>query len=92
MSQDNDDYKDAEEFREGIHKEVLERARKLYPRIEKVIDPNPVDAYLLNVWDYPGKWYVYVGIPDNYRSRDALIEALVKETVDYYRKTRWFIF
>ena len=89
MSQNNGDkdYKDAEEFREKIHKEVLEKARKLYPGVTKVIDRNPVEAYLLNVWDYPGAWYVYVGVPDGYHGRDALIDALVKDTIDYYRKT-----
>ena len=58
------DLEDAAEFREGIHKVALQKVREIIPEADTVIDRNPVETYFQNVWDYPGKWYLYVAIPE----------------------------
>lgn len=80
------DLEQAAEFRAGIHKEALAKARKIRPDIESVIDRNPVDAYFCNVWEYPGKWYLYVSIPEGFSSRDALVDSIVRDTLELYRR------
>ncbi len=71
----------AAEFREGVHREALERVRKLHPEIEDVVDRWPVEAYFQQHWDYPGKWYTVVAIPAECKSRKALVDAIVSDTL-----------
>jgi hypothetical protein len=71
----------AAEFREGVHAEALARIRKLHPEIEDVVDRWPVEAYFQRHWDYPGKWYAIVAIPEECKSREALVDAIVSDTL-----------
>ncbi len=71
----------AAEFREGVHAEALARIRKLHPEIESVVDRWPVEAYFRQHWDYPGKWYTIVAIPAECKSREALVNAIVGDTL-----------
>ncbi|MBE7003945.1 MAG: hypothetical protein E7425_06630 [Ruminococcaceae bacterium] len=75
------DLKYAAEFREGVHAEALARIQKLHPEIESVIDRWPVEAYFQEHWDYPGKWYTVVAIPAECKSREALVDAIVSDTL-----------
>ncbi len=80
--------RDAEEFRRGIHKEALGKARTIEPDIDHVIDIHPVEDYFCQVWEYPGAWYTYVSIPEGFRSRDAYVDSIVRATVEHYRSSR----
>ena len=71
----------AAEFREGIHREALAIVRKTRPDVAEVIDRHPVEDYFQEHWDYPGKWYTMVSIPYGYGSRQALIDAIVRDTL-----------
>ncbi len=71
----------AAELRELIHQKVLEKARIINPLIHTVVDPYPLESYFQWVWDYPGAWYIMVAIPEGFKSRDAFINFLVKETL-----------
>ena len=75
------DLKYAAEFRDWIHREVLDKARKIDPGIETVIDPYPVESYFQWSWEYPGAWYLVVAIPEGFRSRDAFVKTLVEKTL-----------
>lgn len=75
------DLEEAAEFRAGIHEKVLEIVRMTNPEIESVTDPYSVDDYFQWNWEYPGAWYLYVAIPEGFKSRKAFIEFLVKETL-----------
>ena len=81
------DLKKAAEFREEIHSEALARVRAFYPCADSVADKYPADSYFQEVWDYPGKWYTVVGTPPGAGSRKDLVEAVVRETLEYYRNT-----
>ena len=80
------DLKHAAEFRDWVHEEVLKKAREVYPDINGVVDPYPVEAYFQQMWDYPGAWYTIVAVPEGYKSRKALVDTLVKMTIAYYEK------
>ncbi len=80
------DLKYAEELRDAIHREALERVRSAYPSADCVIDHHPVDEYFQEVWEYPGRWYTVVAIPEGFGSRKALIESIVRETLEHYRR------
>ena len=80
------DLRDAAEFRKGIHREALGIARLRCPGIAAVTDRHPAEDYFRLVWDYPGAWYLYVSIPEGYRSRDELIGEIVRDTVAEYRR------
>lgn len=81
------DLKYAAELREELHREALARVRAFYPDADRVVDPYPVEAYFREVWDYPGKWYTVAGIPSGAGSRKELMEAIVRETLEAFRKT-----
>lgn len=72
------DILDATRFREAIHREALEKLRRFNPNADCVKDPYPAEAYLSQKWDYPGAWYTVVTIPDGFRSRDELVDRLVR--------------
>ena len=76
------DLKYAAEFRDGVHKEALERVRRLYPDARSVVDRYAVEDYFQEHWDYPGKWYTIVAIPGKAGSRAALIDTIVRDTLD----------
>ena len=82
------DYADAEAFRAVIHREALKKAQAREPDVTAVVDPNPIEAYFLCVWDYPGAWYPYVGVPERYKSRDELIADIVRNTLAQHKKHR----
>ena len=82
------DVADAEKFRAEIHEEALQTAKKYVPGLTEVFDRNPVDSYILPYWDYPGAWYIRVGVPEKYKSRDALVSDIVKTTLEHYGKRR----
>ena len=71
----------AQEFREGIHREALAIVRRTRPHITEVVDRHPVEDYFEEHWDYPGRWYTMVSIPRGYRSRAALVDAIVRDTL-----------
>ena len=71
----------AAELRELIHQKVLEKVRMINPSIDTVVDPYPVESYFQWVWEYPGACYIVVAIPEGFKSRDAFINYLVKETL-----------
>ena len=75
------DLKFAAEFREEIHREALAIVRKTRPNVTEVIDRHPVEDYFQEHWDYPGKWYTIVAIPYGYRSREALVDQIVRDTL-----------
>ena len=75
----------ANEFRDIIHAEALEIVRKTYPKADKVFDRYPVEAYFEDVWEYPGKWYYYVSVPQGAGGRESLIRTIVHDTKEYYR-------
>ena len=75
------DLKYASEFREEIHKEALAIVRKTRPEVTEVVDRHPVEDYFQENWDYPGKWYTLVAVPYGYRSRKALVDAIVRDTL-----------
>ena len=76
------DLKYAAELRELVHQKALEKARMIYPAIDRVFDPYQLESYIQWVWDYPGAWYVVVAIPEGFKSRDAFIDFLVKKTLE----------
>ena len=78
----------ASQLREEIHREALEIARQKYPAIQEVFDSHPVEDYFQKHWDYPGQWYTVVAIPYGYKSRDAFVKELAKNTVANYLKNR----
>ena len=75
------DLKNAAEFREGIHREALAIVRKALPHVTEVVDRHPVEDYFQKHWDYPGKWYTIVSIPYGCKSRRALVDELVRDTL-----------
>ena len=81
------DLKYATEFRDEIHNEALAKVRAVYPCADRVVDRYPVESYFQEVWDYPGKWYTVVATPEGTGGRKALVEIIVRETLDYYRST-----
>ena len=79
------DLKFAGEFRDNIHEEALEIIRKTYPKADKVFDRYPVEAYFEDVWEYQGKWYCHVAVPQGAGGRESLIRTIVRDTKEYYR-------
>ena len=71
----------AAELRALIHQKVLEKVMMVNPSIKTVVDPYPVESYFQWSWEYPGAWYIVVAIPEGFKSRDAFINFLVKETL-----------
>lgn len=47
----------------------------------RVVDRYSVGEYLQQVWDYPGAWYTVVAIPKGVKSREALIDTIVRDTL-----------
>lgn len=80
-SQSDRDLKDAAEFRDKIHAEALRRVQGIRPHIKTVVDRYSVGDYLQQVWDYPGAWYTIVAIPKGVKSREALIDTIVRDTL-----------
>lgn len=76
----------AKELRDAIHREALARVRAVNPAADSVIDRHPVEDYFQQVWDYPGQWYTVVAVPEGYGSRKALVESIVRNTLEHYRK------
>ena len=79
------DSEDAADFRNRIHAEALQRIQRIRPEITSVIDRYPVEAYFQQVWDYPGTWYTIVAIPEDVRSKEALIDIIVRDTLKEYQ-------
>ena len=77
----------AAQFREEIHREALVKLRKVNTDIDTVVDRHPAEAYLQQVWDYPGAWYTAVSIPKGFKSRDALIDCIVRDTLSHYSRS-----
>ncbi len=75
------DLRYAAEFRKEIHREALAIVRKTRPNTTEVIDRHPVEDYFQENWEYPGKWYTVVAIPYGYRSRKALVDMIVRDTL-----------
>ncbi len=71
----------AARLREEVHREALAIVRKTRPFVTEVIDCHPVEDYFQEHWDYPGKWYTVVAIPYGYKSRDALVDRIVRDTL-----------
>ena len=73
--------KAAADFRNRIHAEALERVRRICPEIESVTDRYEAEDYFQQHWDYPGAWYTIVAVPESAGSREALIDAIVRDTI-----------
>lgn len=82
------DLEDAERLRSIIHAEALEKVRRTYPDADRVYDRHAVEAYLTEYWDYPGAWYTMTSIPDGYKSRDELVDDIVRHTLERMRKEK----
>ena len=78
------DLEGAADFRNRIHAAALEIVRRVRPEAETVVDRYPVEAYFQQHWDYPGAWYTIVAIPENVKSREALIDTIVRDTLARY--------
>lgn len=79
------DLKKAAEFRAEIHEEALAKVRAVCPCADHVVDRYPADAYFDEVWDYPGQWYTVIATPPGTGGRKDLVNAIVRETLEYYR-------
>ena len=79
------DLVDAAEFRDRIHAQALELVRLTRPEVTEVVDRYPVESYFQQHWDYPGAWYTIVAIPESAKSREALIDTIVRDTLAKYR-------
>ncbi len=79
------DLADAAEFRDRIHAQALELVRLTRPEVTEVVDRYPVESYFRQHWDYPGAWYTTVAIPESVKSREALIDTIVRDTLAQYR-------
>ena len=79
------DLKYATELREEIHRNALAKVKAVYPDADHVVDEYPADAYFQEVWDYPGQWYTVVGTPPGTGGKKDLTEAIVRQTLEYYR-------
>ena len=77
----DEDLVHAADFRESIHAEALEIAQRVRPELTEVADPYPVEAYFQRHWDYPGAWYVTAAIPESVKSREALLDTIVRNTL-----------
>jgi hypothetical protein len=82
------DLRDAQAFRAGVHKEALAIIQKTFPEIGSVVDRYPAESYFQAIWDYPGQWYIIVAIPKESGSREALIETIVRDTLDRHRRQK----
>ena len=84
------DLKYAAEFREGVHRDALAILRRTEPDIalNDLVDRCNLEDYFQEHWDYPGMWYTVVAIPPQFRSREALIDAIVRDTRDWLRGGR----
>ena len=78
------DLKYASEFRDDIHREALAKVREVRPGICAVTDPYSVEDYYQKSWEYPGRWYTVVSIPERSESREALIDTIVKHTLAHH--------
>lgn len=78
------DLRYAKELRDEVHREALARVRAVCPAADSVIDNHPVEDYFQQVWDYPGQWYTVVAVPEGYGSRKALVESIVRNTLEHY--------
>ena len=75
------DLKYANEFRGGVHRAALAIVQKTRPSVTEVVDCHPVEDYFQEHWDYPGRWYTIVAVPNGYSSRQALIDSIVQATL-----------
>ncbi len=71
----------ASELRNEIHKEALSIVRKTHPEVAEVVDRHPVEDYFQQSWEYPGRWYTVVAIPYGCKSRKALVNQIVCDTL-----------
>lgn len=83
------DLRYAAEFREGVHREALEKLRKIDPGITEaeIVDRYPVEDYFEDNWEYPGKWYTYVAVPPAAKGRQNLIDTIVRDTISQRSRT-----
>ena len=79
------DFEAASDFRDRIHAEALRIVQRSFPDIESVVDSYSVEDYFQQIWDYPGRWYTVVAIPENAGSREDLVDAIVMNTIASYR-------
>ena len=75
------DLKYAAEFRDGVHREALAIVRKTRPSVKNVIDRHPVEDCFQENWEYPGKWHTIVAVPYGCKSRKALVDQIVRDTL-----------
>lgn len=81
VNYDDGNLEDAADFRNRIHAEALRRIQRIRPDITSVIDRYPVESYFRQHWDYPGVWYTIVAIPEEVKSREVLIDTIVRDTL-----------
>ena len=75
----------ASDFRDRIHAEALRIVQISFPNIDSVVDGYRVEDYFQQIWDYPGKWYTVVAIPESAGNREALMDKIVRNTISAYR-------
>lgn len=71
-----------------IRDAALHIVQKTHPEIKYVIDRRTIDDYSYKTWDYPGKWYLGFKLPNGFRSKEKLIEAIVADTIQYFSKSQ----
>ena len=76
----------AAEFRSVVHADALERLQRIHPDITEVVDRYGPEDYFQQYWDYPGKWYTIVAVPESCGGRENLINTIVRDTLAKYRK------
>ena len=68
---------------EAIRDAALQKVRQVYPDATFVVDNRTLDDYSYRQWDYPGAWYVGFQLPEGFRKKEALIDAIAEETIKY---------
>ncbi len=46
---------------------------------------DEAEAYFEDVWEFPGKWYFNVSVPQGAGGRESLIRTVVRDTLNDYR-------
>ena len=76
-----------EKIVEEIRAAALRKVQTQYPEIEYVIDRRTIDDYCYKAWEYPGAWYSKgFKLPDGFRSKEQLIDAIAADTIKYFIK------
>ena len=85
---DEDSLKGTQKKIEALRSRALEKARIFCPQAEFYVDKRLENEYYEEHYDYPGKLYVWFRLPKGFASEEELVEAIARDTVEYYSKKR----